>query len=91
MTEDTLAKIEEKIHAAAIGDTDRRELLRLLSALKLETAALKKNSAAKLENQKMLKHSVDELRSSVEGFEQSHPRLVEAVNSVSNLLSSLGI
>jgi hypothetical protein len=31
------------------------------------------------------------LRSSADGFEQSHPRLVQIVNSISNMLSNLGI
>ena len=31
------------------------------------------------------------LRSSVEGFEQSHPRLVQIVNAISKTLSDLGI
>ena len=35
--------------------------------------------------------SVDKLRSSVQEFETSHPRLVEIVNSISTALSNLGI
>lgn len=35
--------------------------------------------------------SLRDLRSSVEGFEKSHPKLVEIVNRISNLLSSFGI
>ena len=35
--------------------------------------------------------SVRGLQSSVEGFEKSHPRLVEIVNRISNTLSNLGI
>jgi prefoldin subunit 5 len=38
-----------------------------------------------------LKHSLDGLTSSVEGFEKSHPRLVHVVNTISNTLSNLGI
>jgi len=38
-----------------------------------------------------LNTSVAGLRSSVEGFEQSHPKLVQIVNSLSNMLSNLGI
>jgi hypothetical protein len=38
-----------------------------------------------------LQSSVVGLRSSVEGFEQSHPQLVQIVNSLSNMLSNLGI
>jgi len=35
--------------------------------------------------------SVQGLRSSVDGFEQSHPQLVRIVNSISNTLSNIGI
>lgn len=39
----------------------------------------------------LLKLSLDGLTSSVEGFEQSHPRLVHAVNAISHTLANLGI
>jgi hypothetical protein len=39
----------------------------------------------------LLKLSLDGLASSVKGFEQSHPRLVQIVNAISNTLSNLGI
>jgi Mg2+ and Co2+ transporter CorA len=35
--------------------------------------------------------SLQGLRSSVDGFEKSHPQLVQVVNAISNLLSNLGI
>ena len=43
------------------------------------------------QNPESLQNSVAGLRSSVEGFEQSHPKLVQVVNSLSNMLSNLGI
>jgi len=43
------------------------------------------------QNPQSLQHSLDGLRSSVEGFEKSHPRLVEIVNNISNILANLGI
>ena len=43
------------------------------------------------QNPELLKLSLKGLSSSVEGFEKSHPKLVEVVNGVSNVLSSLGI
>jgi hypothetical protein len=39
----------------------------------------------------LLELSVDGLRSSVAGFEESHPRLVEIVNRIATTLSNLGI
>ena len=38
-----------------------------------------------------VKDSAAGLRSTVEGFEQSHPQLVQVVHSLSNTLSSMGI
>jgi hypothetical protein len=35
--------------------------------------------------------SVRGLRSSVTGFERSHPKLVQIVNTISNTLANLGI
>ncbi|HTQ52199.1 MAG TPA: DUF4404 family protein [Candidatus Acidoferrales bacterium] len=42
-------------------------------------------------NPQLLQHSLEGLRSSVEGFEKSHPQLVRIVNNISNMLSNLGI
>jgi hypothetical protein len=39
----------------------------------------------------LLDLSIQGLRSSVSGFEESHPNLVRIVNSISNTLSNLGI
>ncbi|HZF00343.1 MAG TPA: DUF4404 family protein [Methylomirabilota bacterium] len=85
MTEKTIAELEAKIRAESIGDERKRELLQLLAKLKMEIATSEK------QNLQPLKNSVEELRSSVEGFEKSHPRLVQIVNSISNTLSNLGI
>ena len=43
------------------------------------------------QNPELLKLSLSGLSSSVEGFEKSHPRLVQIVNTISNTLSNLGI
>lgn len=42
-------------------------------------------------NQQALQHSLGGLEASVSGFEGSHPRLVQIVNSICNTLSNLGI
>ena len=39
----------------------------------------------------LLKLSLEGMRSSVRGFEESHPRLVQIVNAISSTLSNLGI
>jgi len=43
------------------------------------------------QNPQLLDHSIQGLRSSVDGFEKSHPKLVQIVNAISNTLSNLGI
>ena len=43
------------------------------------------------QNPQLRELSVRGLRFSVEGFEQSHPKLVQIVNSISNTLSNIGI
>jgi Mg2+ and Co2+ transporter CorA len=45
----------------------------------------------KKQNPQSLHHSLQGLRSSVDGFEKSHPQLVQIVNNISNTLSNLGI
>lgn len=85
MIEKTISEIEAKIRAEAISDDRKRELLQLLARLKTEVTARQDQNLAPL------KKSVEELRASVQGFEQSHPKLIQAVHSISNTLSNLGI
>lgn len=91
MIEKIISDLEAKMRTQAIGEAARSELLQLLAQLRTEIAALEKSSDESREKQQELKSSVDELRSSMEGFEQSHPRLVQVVNSISNTLSNWGI
>jgi hypothetical protein len=43
------------------------------------------------QNPELLELSLKGLSSSVGGFEKSHPKLVQLVNNISNMLSNLGI
>lgn len=43
------------------------------------------------QNPESLEHSLQGFRSSADGFEKSHPQLVQIVNAISNILSNLGI
>lgn len=43
------------------------------------------------QNPELLNLSLKGMNSSVEGFEKSHPQLVQIVNSISHTLSNLGI
>lgn len=42
------------------------------------------------QNPQLLQHSLEGLRSSVAGFEESHPQLVQIVHNISNRLANLG-
>ena len=55
-------------------------------------AQLSAHEATRAEqNPRLRELSIRGLRSSVEGFEKSHPQLAEIVNTISNTLSNLGI
>ena len=86
MIEKTIGELEAKIRAAEFSNAaHQNDLLQSLAQLKGQIAAREKQNLAPLKN------SVEELRSSVEGFEQSHPKLVEVVNRISSTLANLGI
>lgn len=110
MIDETLTKIESRIHATdSVGEDRKRELLQLVATLKTEVAELSKTNSERAESiagftqvstheatresqdPDLLRLSVEGLRSSVSGFEESHPNLVRIVNSISNTLSNLGI
>lgn len=77
MIEKIIRDIEAKVNAEKISDAGKQEILQSLAKLQAEVAALK--------------HPVQELRSSVTGFEQSHPKLVQTINDLSARLSNLGV
>jgi malonyl CoA-acyl carrier protein transacylase len=84
--EKNLNELEAKIRAAEFSNAaQKNDLLQSLAQLKKQIAAREQ------QNLTPLKNSVEELRSSVEGFEQSHPKLVEVVNRISSALANLGI
>jgi hypothetical protein len=96
MIEDTVSKIEAKIHGVeSIKDERKQELLQLLGTLKSEIGALSKThgeqaqsiagftevstheATRSAQNPELLQLSLRGLSSSVEGFEKSHPHLVQ--------------
>ena len=48
-------------------------------------------ASRKQKAQDMLDHSVSGLSLSVEGFEASHPKLVETVNNICTMLAGIGV
>jgi chromosome segregation ATPase len=91
MIEKLISDMEAKIRSETISDSAKNELLQSLAKLKAEMAAMEKTSDAAREKLKSLKSPIEELRSSVEGFEQSHPKLVQTVNNITSTLSNLGV
>jgi hypothetical protein len=91
MIEEIIRDLEAKIRGEGISDSVKGELLQTLAKLKAEMAAKEKTSDATQEKLKSLRNPIEDLRASVEGWEQSHPKIVETVNNISNTLSNLGI
>lgn len=107
MIRDTISKIEAKLQgASAISQEARAELLQLLGELKREitnveadqarniaghTENVTRHATAKARNPELLKRSLQELSASVDGFEESHPGLVQVVNRICTTLSNIGI
>ena len=109
MIQDHLDKIEERLKQKAVKESDKAELLTILTTLRTEItdlsqthyeqaesitgfAALSAREATRSEkNPALLNLSIEGLASSVQGFETSHPRLVEIINTFCTMLSNLGI
>ena len=95
MIEETIRQIEERLRASEnIAPGTRAELMDLLAKLRAEAAGLppaEEPGAATPAEAESMQDSVDQLRRSVEEFEDSHPRLVQLANHVANTLSGLGI
>ena len=76
-----------KAEVVELSKTNRegaQSITRFTEASALEATRLERNA-------KLQELSLEGLKSSVEGFEESHPKLVQAVNSISQTLSNLGI
>ena len=93
MIEETIRQIEARLQTATnLSPETRAELSGLLAKLRDEAAHLPppEERAAQPEAESM-QDTGDQLRRSVEEFEESHPRLVQLANHVANTLSGLGI
>ena len=99
MIEETIRQIEERLQSATnLSPETRAELLTLLSKLRVEAAQVPATAerGASLETTpparpESMEESADQLRRSVEEFEESHPRLVQLANHIANTLAGLGI
>jgi hypothetical protein len=75
-----------KAEVGLLEQTHSQEAKSIADSINVTTQA----ATSGTQNPESVKSSVAGLRSSVEGFEQSHPKLVQVVNSLSNMLSNLG-
>jgi hypothetical protein len=80
-----LGTLKSEVGALSKTDGEHAESIAEFAKLSAHEATREK------QNQQLREISVSGLRSSVGGFEQSHPKLVQIVNSISNMLSNLGI
>jgi hypothetical protein len=76
-----------KSEVGALSKTHEEEAESIAEFAKLSTQEATRSQ----QNPQLLKLSLEGLNSSVQGFEQSHPRLVQIVGAVTNTLSNLGI
>ena len=82
---DLLAQLKTEIGTLAQSDARQAE------AIAGHTELSTHEAISTEKNPELLKRSLDELSASVEGFESSHPQLVEVVNRIATTLSNLGI
>jgi hypothetical protein len=76
-----------KTEVAGLSKTHEEQAQSIAGFTELST-----HEATRIErNPELLKLSLEGMGSSVRGFEESHPRLVQIVNAVSSTLSNLGI
>jgi hypothetical protein len=99
MNSKRIEEIESRVlQSTSLSLEDKAALLKDLQALKTEAASLEPTSAeatrkefAKPATESSTESMIEELTSSVQGLEASHPRLTELVNRVSVVLSNMGI
>jgi hypothetical protein len=82
---DLLAKLKTEVTELARTDADQ-------AASIAGFAQTSTHEATRLEkNPQLLQLSIDGLSASVDGFEESHPQLVQIVNRICTTLANLGI
>ena len=80
-----LGTLKTEIHQ--LSQTDAEQARRIAGLTDASALAATRDE----KNPEVLQSALNDLAASVEGFEQSHPRLVDVVNRLATALSSLGI
>lgn len=76
-----------KSEIGALSRTQPEQAQRIAGYTEVST----REATRKEQNPDLLKNSLNGLNSSVKEFEDSHPQLVQVVNTISSTLSNLGI
>lgn len=88
MIEDLLNQLRTTVtEDATLPAATKADLLQHLDAMESQTAAVA-GHAAEVESEKPV---LDQLVSSVEGLEASHPEITGIVNRLANMLGNMGI
>jgi hypothetical protein len=80
-----LASLKSEVDSLPEADHERAQSIAGFTAVSAHEATRDEK------NPELVKLSITGLSHSVEGFEESHPKLVQAVNSICTTLSNLGI
>ena len=94
MIEKTIEKIEASLHNMKSVDPEKKkEISRLLATLKTEVASLARTHGKHAQNIESHLDSLSskDLAASVQGFETSHPLLVQTINEFCEMLGRIGI
>lgn len=97
MIEETIRQIEERLRASEnLAPETRAELLSLLAKLRAEASQLPSDKSlpeppGDAAVAKSIQDDAEHLRSALEEFEDSHPKLVQLANHLANTLAGLGI
>ncbi len=101
MIEDKLKNIEERIRQSENMSVENKDaVLNLLSELKDEIGASTESveegvkqgiSEMDHEDEGIIKSAFNEISSTISEFEESHPKLVQIVNSICTQLSNSGL
>lgn len=80
-----LAMLKSEVADLARTDAEQAQSIAGFTAVSTHEATREER------NPELVKLSLKGLSSSVEGFEQTHPKLVQSVNAIATALSNLGI
>jgi len=82
---DLLARLKGEVTELARTDADQAQSIASFAQASTHEAMRTEK------NEELLKLSIDGLSASVDGFEKSHPQLVQLVNRICTTLANLGI